>query len=192
MRLEINDNRSITLFLSDTELVERGFDIDHQERNIALINALVDEALLFAEATHDLVFMDEPFRTEVAYVPSQGAYITISFREMREEKAKETYRTVSNRERFSYRFSDLEDLIACAHKVPEAARSLGQLYAYEGKYLLFVELSAELADEVELVRSILGEYGVKREDVTLDLVQEYGKVIFAERALQEVASRFTR
>jgi negative regulator of genetic competence, sporulation and motility len=187
--MEINNNRSITLFLSDEELNIRGFEIEKHEKNIDLINELVDEALLFAESTHGFDTIDLPYKTEFAYVPSQGAYITITFKDVDPQSSQPVS---AEKEAACYQFEDFEHLVACSHSLPDALRKCGQLIVFDGKYVLGLE-QTEFAqrEDYETVLSFLGEFGMKK-NVALHLAREYGKVIFAKEALHEIAVRFVR
>lgn len=190
MKMEIMDNRTISIFISETELSSRGFDHRDHESNLAMINHFIDEALLFAESTHDFPALDMPSHTEVAYVPTQGMYITIALMETIEELVDESPEEKPHRTSLFFTVRDFEDLARCAAKMPERLRNSGKLYVYNDAYLLLLqETDFSIDEDFQTACSIVGEYA-KCFEVTSAMADTYGKVIFAGDALQEIALRF--
>ncbi|MGD8189385.1 adaptor protein MecA [Brevibacillus ginsengisoli] len=187
--MEIVDNQTITIYISEAELSTRGFDIHNHESNLTMINHFVDEALLFAESTHDFPALDMPSRTDVAYVPSQGLYITIK---LTEEKETTEIRRESHliRTGLSFAFRDFEDLTLCAAKLPERLQQVGKLYVYNGTYTLLVTGTEFTSMEDYLNACAIIEDYAQQIDVTVEMVETYGKVIMEKDAFREIKRLF--
>ncbi|MFC4403252.1 adaptor protein MecA [Gracilibacillus xinjiangensis] len=88
-------------------------------------------------------------------------------------------------------FRDLEDIIQLSH-IFETVEGMGEeLYFYNGKYMLITRFDEEYLsdDEQEDLISQILEFGSESTE-TMFVVQEYGKVIFAEDALAQVKEHF--
>ncbi|SER86939.1 adapter protein MecA 1/2 [Gracilibacillus ureilyticus] len=88
-------------------------------------------------------------------------------------------------------FRDLEDIIQLSH-VFEPVEGMGEeLYFFNGKYMLITKFDEEYLsdDEQEDLISQILEFGNESTE-TMFVVQEYGKVIFAEDALIQVKEHF--
>ncbi|KIL73104.1 adaptor protein MecA [Bacillus badius] len=91
---------------------------------------------------------------------------------------------------FMLSFNDFEDLIQLSKRtfLDELAT---QLYAYNGKYYLFVEFPEETMDEekVENTLSLLLEY-TDESGVTIHRLQEYGKCVMESHVFETVRKYF--
>ncbi|TLS37802.1 adaptor protein MecA [Pseudalkalibacillus caeni] len=90
---------------------------------------------------------------------------------------------------FMIGFHDFEDVIALSHQyTPFDAAS--ELYHFEGRYYLHVVFGEESTEEEQEDQlSQLLEFGYDAE-VTLHRVQEYGKEILSENALEQLKNHF--
>lgn len=191
MKMEILDNRTISIFLNETELSSRGYRHDDHEASLALINHWIDEALLFAESTHEFPAIDMPCRTEVAYVPSQGMYITITLTDHPEEKDETAPASHLDNSTSFFAFRDFEDITRFAAKIRMELRKNGKLYVFQNDYLLLLQESEfSLTANYEDACSIASEYGEKIMDYTSEVVDTYGKVIFEKHAIYEISRLF--
>lgn len=89
-------------------------------------------------------------------------------------------------------FKEFEDVIQASHAFPDPLMNTDQkLMHYQGKYFLYMEFSPEAYDEEEqeTIMSVLYEFA-KDTQITLAVLEEYGKVIFAEDVLAQVQSYF--
>ncbi|MGG1659792.1 adaptor protein MecA [Brevibacillus sp. NRS-1366] len=191
--MEILDNRTISIFLNETELLSRGYNHDDHEANLALINHWVDEALLFAESTHEFPAIDMPCHTEVAFVPAQGMYITITLTDQSEINTEAASANPADTciGIVIFAFRDFEDIARCAAKMREDLRKSGKLYFFKNDYLLFMqETEFSLTVDYQDALSIVSEYGEKYTDDTTEVVDTYGKAIFEKDALCEIARLF--
>lgn len=86
-------------------------------------------------------------------------------------------------------FSDFEDMIMLSHNIDSSLFS-NSLYHFDNKYYLYVTFNPETTDrEQDDLLSQLLEYGIDS-DTSIHRIQEYGKQIIAERALEDISAHF--
>lgn len=91
---------------------------------------------------------------------------------------------------FLVRFKDLEDVILLAHRL-DGESFASSLYSYEGTYYLYF-IFDELVlteDEIDGFISYITEYG-DESTRTIHWIEEYGKKIIEENALNTIATNF--
>ncbi|MDN4073686.1 adaptor protein MecA [Fictibacillus terranigra] len=87
-------------------------------------------------------------------------------------------------------FSDFEDMIMLSHNI-DSSLFANSLYHFDNKYYLYVTFNPETTDrEQDDLLSQLLEYG-SDSDASIHRIQEYGKEIIAERALEDISAHFT-
>jgi len=190
MRIEIHHD-NILLFLDDSELAERGFLMENQSENVALINEIVDDVLLFAASSTDTFSLDGSFHTEASYVPNEGAYIKITMHHNENGQTREKSEIDSSSPHVPiYRFPSVDDLIECAKKVPAHLRERGRVIHYQNAYyLLLEETDCHTDPDTLLLDAIVLEYGTKA-DLTHAVLVEYGRTIWEKAALKQIADLF--
>ncbi|OIJ10436.1 adaptor protein MecA [Anaerobacillus alkalilacustris] len=88
-------------------------------------------------------------------------------------------------------FDDFEDIISLSHHI-EVRGFNNALYHFENKYYLFVMFTDEFPeDEQDDILSQILEFGYESE-ITIHRIQEYGKEIIADEALQELRTKFDK
>ncbi|MGR9050830.1 adaptor protein MecA [Halobacillus faecis] len=92
---------------------------------------------------------------------------------------------------FTLKFNDFEDVIQLSHYVLPAESMEQRLFHYEDRYYLYIQFSDENMsdDDQENVLSQLMEYG-HESSLTIHRLEEYGKTIFNEQALESVKQYF--
>jgi adapter protein MecA 1/2 len=92
---------------------------------------------------------------------------------------------------FLIQFDDLESLISLSHRL-NSENLESKLYHYENMYYLDVIFSADLTeDEQEDRLSLILEYGFET-GLSNYVIQEYGKVILQEQALEAIRTYFSK
>lgn len=90
-------------------------------------------------------------------------------------------------------FNDLEDLIQFSHYYQEDVKGLkNRLYHYNDKYYLYLKFCQETHDDetLENYMSQILEFA-DDSDVSIHMLEEYGKKIFQENAIAQIRSYFT-
>ncbi len=89
-------------------------------------------------------------------------------------------------------FNEFESVIQVSHAFSDSLVNIEQkLLHYQDKYFLYIEFSPETydEDEQETIMSILYEFATDTQ-ITLPVLEEYGKVIFSEDVFAQVRSFF--
>ncbi|WP_408010722.1 adaptor protein MecA [Pseudalkalibacillus sp. A8] len=92
---------------------------------------------------------------------------------------------------FMIRFDDIEDVISLSHNINSESFE-DTLHHYENKYYLYVTFYDTFSEsEQDDVLSRLLEYGDET-DLTVHRIEEYGKVILSENALEQLNEYFPK
>ncbi|MDQ0162443.1 adaptor protein MecA [Bacillus alveayuensis] len=89
---------------------------------------------------------------------------------------------------FVMKFDDFEHVISLSKHELEGFRN--SLYVFEGKYYLYVEFLEENDEMIEDILSVVLEYG-QESRVTIHRLDEYGKLIMKDNALDQVRKHFS-
>ncbi|OEH91613.1 adaptor protein MecA [Bacillus solimangrovi] len=112
------------------------------------------------------------------------------FRDDNDEEEDEGFVNEEEQLRFVIVFNDFEDVIALAYNF-NAEGLFQQLYHYDNRYYLYTGFEDERYNDEEqdnLLSQVL-EYG-EESRVTIHRIEEYGKKVIAENALQEITKYF--
>ncbi|SDZ75265.1 adapter protein MecA 1/2 [Thalassobacillus cyri] len=92
---------------------------------------------------------------------------------------------------FTIRFDEFEDAIQLSHSFQSVKEFEQSMYHFEDAYYLYIQFNEDNMndDEQENILSNILEYG-NESDITIHRLQEYGKTIFAEDALNQIKSYF--
>lgn len=92
---------------------------------------------------------------------------------------------------FTLKFNDFEDIIQLSHYVLSPESMEQRLFHFVDRYYLYIQFTDEnMSDEdQENVLSQLMEYG-HESSITIHRLEEYGKTIFEDKALQSVKEYF--
>ncbi|GEN52887.1 adaptor protein MecA [Halobacillus faecis] len=92
---------------------------------------------------------------------------------------------------FTLKFNDFEDVIQLSHYVLPVESMEQRLFHFEDRYYLYIQFNDENMsdDDQENVLSQLMEYG-HESSLTIHRLEEYGKTIFNEQALDSVKEYF--
>ncbi|MGC4375402.1 adaptor protein MecA [Fictibacillus sp. Mic-4] len=91
---------------------------------------------------------------------------------------------------FLFAFTDFEDIVSLSHGVDWSLFE-SSLYYFEGRYFLYITFDPETTDrEQDDLLSQLLEYGTDSE-LSIYRIQEYGKAIIEENALEEISTHFS-
>jgi adapter protein MecA 1/2 len=90
-------------------------------------------------------------------------------------------------------FRDFEDVIQLSHYIPDVSDSMEEdsLFHYNNTYYLYMEFSQDILDDDEqedIISQVL-EFGVDS-DVTIYLLEEYGKKVFGNNTFSQVKTYF--
>lgn len=88
---------------------------------------------------------------------------------------------------FVLRFGDFEDVISLSKLNVNGSKTT--LYSFENRYYLYVDFCNMTDEEVENQLSILLEYATES-SISIHRLEEYGKLIISEHALETIKKHF--
>lgn len=213
----INEN-TVKFYISYLDIEERGFNRQeiwyNRERSEQLFWEMMDEV-----RDQDDFFVDGPLWIQVqaldkgievivtkAQISKDGQKLELPLLDKVidipiDERLESLFEEQLQQEDFMYlnkdgmlgflvKFADFEDVIALSHRL-QLKDSMNELYTYEDRYYLYVEFDETLheEEEIDVILSILLEYG-EESAMTIYRIQEYGKLIITENALETIHSHF--
>lgn len=203
MKIERLSPDKIRIFLTFDDLSERGIHKEDMWREIPKVHELFSE--MMEQAYSELGFdATGPLAVEVFALPAQGMVVIVTRGKMdashdadaEQEEEEDVYEmevTLEQSELISYAFHDFEDLVRMANVIhPMLEGDGGTLYAYKGKYIL--QLVPEESDEekdskYDALIAVLSEFG-EATSVTSAVLEEYGKLVIANDAVQVLCTHF--
>ncbi len=197
MRLERLNDDKIRIFLTFDDLTERGIEKDDMWRDIPkvheLFNDMMDEA--YTEFGFDI---SGPVAVEVFALPAQGMVVIVSRGKGEprsnddndeDEDLYELEVTIEESDQIIYSFTELEFLIQISKRLSTFFSHKNTSFYYKNKYYLV--LDSEELEEIELQKIIanMSEFG-EASTITLEMLQEYGKLIVEHDAIQTFSKYF--
>jgi len=187
---KINEN-TIRIFISFAELADRDITMadlfQRSQRSEQLFWELISQAREEVEFS-----LDQPFWIQATASSNDEFVITVIKQEEtteplpREREGKRAGR--SKVMEWIYVFADIEDLLAVVKRMPDLARVRSSLFQFEGEYYLVVS-HLGTGKKRQLAEALFDEYGEKV-DVAKPFLEEHGKLIIKERALQSLRAYF--
>lgn len=196
MRVERLGGDKIRFFLTLDDLADRGIEREDMWRDIPKVHELFHD--MMEHAYQELGFEAAgPIAVEVHALPAQGMVVVVTRGRSPDEKhddydyddsVYELEVTLEETEDVIFRFADFEDLIHAAIRVHSLVKQGGRVYAYQnGYYLVFGnDLKTE---DLETMIAILSEFG-EVSTATEPFLQEYGKTIFDQQAINQIVQYF--
>jgi adapter protein MecA 1/2 len=197
MRVERLGQDKIRIFLTFDDLTERGIEKEDMWRDIPKVHELFND--MMEQAYQELGFeVSGPVAVEVFALPAQGMVVIVTrgktgFRQEKEEEyEEEVYEmevTLEESDLILYSFRDFEHMVEAAHRINGMLTNGGSAYFYQGKYFLVLEEVDLDQERYHKLIAILSEYG-EATPTTVYVLEEYGKVVFAEDAVKEICRHF--
>lgn len=194
MKMERLSQDKIRIFLTFDDLMERGIQKEDMWREIPKVHELFSE--MMDQAYNELGFdVTGPLAVEVFALPAQGMVVIVTKGKMEaksEEDEEDVYElevTLEQSDLVSYAFSDFEYLIDAAKAVRHLVQEGGVLYHYRSQYILVIDPEEMEERDFHLLVALLSEYG-EATSVTDAVLEDYGKVIMADDAVQTLCKHF--
>lgn len=197
MRVESLGEDKVRFFLTLDDLVDRGIEKEDMWHDIPKVHELFND--MMEQAYQELGFeVAGPVAVEVFALPAQGMVVVVTRGRTpkvedhegfgSEEDVYELEVTMEETDEIIFRFTDIEYLIQAAVRVQSMVKQGGRVYVYQGKYYLVFTDDLEAA-HVESLIAVLSEFG-EASTVTDAVLQEYGKMIWAQNAIQQIVNYF--
>lgn len=191
MRIQKVNENTIRIFISFAELADRDITMADLFQRSQRSEQLFWE--LISQAREEVEFnLDQPFWIQATASSNEEFVITVIKQEDTTEtvpKEKETKKpSRSKAMEWVYAFADIEDVLSVVKRIPDFARVRSSLFEFEGEYYLVVSHLGS-GKKKQVAEALFDEYG-ELVDVAKLFLEEHGKVILKERALQNLKSHF--
>ncbi|WP_322905546.1 genetic competence negative regulator [Paenibacillus campi] len=201
MKLERLSSDKIRIFLTFDDLTERGIQKEDMWQEIPKVHDLFTE--MMDQAYTELGFdATGPLAVEVFALPAQGMVVIVTrgkydqhLGTMNEDDlADEIYEmevTLEETDFIAYSFKDFETLIEAAHTLSQNVTEAGRLYHYRDQWVFTLDpADVDMSKHAALI-AVLAEFG-DATSLTEAVLDEYGKVVMSENAIQTICEHFKR
>lgn len=201
MRVERIAKDKVRIFISYDELEERGIDRDDMWKNGKKIQEFKKVQELFWDmmetAYHEAGFeISGPIVVEAFSMPSEGVVLIVTrvpslpvgTSQDDDDDEVDIELTPDLFSPFIFQFGDFEDVVHVAHALSDYGLS-STLYRYQEAYYVYVEEDSLREEAYDAVWSILQEYGTHATTTTA-VLEEYGRVIVRQHAMETLANQF--
>jgi adapter protein MecA 1/2 len=195
MRVERLGGDKIRFFLTLDDLADRGIEKEDIWRDIPKVHELFND--MMEHAYQELGFeVTGPVAVEVFALPAQGMVVVVTRGQAPGDMAEEISQdpeiyelevTMEETKDLVFCFHDFENLVQAAHRVKHLIQG-GQVYAFQNRYYLLFGQEMQ-SDDLETLVAILSEFG-EMSTCTIPYLQEYGKVVFEDHAVQQISHYF--
>lgn len=194
MRVERISDTKVRIFISYEDLEERGIGRDEIWQNGRKIQELFWDMMEKAYVEVGFEVMG-PIAVEAFTMPTEGVMVVVSQVSAlpdEDEEHVDDEPIVSDREDspgLCYVFQDFEEAVRAAHALRSLCPAGGKLVAYNARFHLYFSPGEIDPRDEDAVAAVLGEYG-ERSKTTPAMLEEYGTVVFPERAVDQLCERF--
>ncbi|BCG59946.1 MULTISPECIES: genetic competence negative regulator [Paenibacillus] len=201
MRIERLSQDKIRIFLTFDDLSERGIQKEDMWQEVPKVHDLFTE--MMDQAYNELGFdATGPLAVEVFALPAQGMVVIVTRGKYdhhygasgEEELPDEIYEmevTLEQADSIVYTFRDFEVVVEAAHVLIGNITSAGKLYSYNNKWYLYFDPKEFEEPALSALVAVLAEFG-DSSPVTETVLDEYGKTVMAENAVQQLCAFFKR
>ncbi|MFD2115990.1 genetic competence negative regulator [Paenibacillus yanchengensis] len=200
MKIERLGQDKIRIFLTFDDLLERGIQKEDMWREPPKLHDLFSE--MMEQAYNELGFEAiGPLAVEVFAMPAQGMIVIVTrgrssrddqlLEEDLDEELYEMEVTMEQSDIIMYAFADFEDIVSVSKQFKSSGlTNSGRLYSYNEKWILVFEPDSIELNSHHAIIALLAEYG-EATSVTYAMLEEYGKIIIADEAVQQINQHFT-
>ncbi|MDF2946982.1 MAG: negative regulator of tic competence family protein [Bacillales bacterium] len=201
MRLERLNPNKFKVFLTFDDLIDRGLTKDDLWHNAPKVQQLFQD--MMKEASDELGFeMDGKLAVEIYSLQAQGMVVIVTkekiinnleedYDDDDDDDFVEMQVTLDEVHEVLFEIYSLEDVIDMAYRVCDFGNIPAKLYMYDSLYYLYIDpINIETVD-IDVLISILSEYG-NPSVRTIHRIQEYGKVLFNEQAINNIIKYFKK
>lgn len=193
MRLERLNADKIKIFLTFDDLNERGIKKEELWQDLPKVHQLFRD--MMTEASAELGFIAEgQIAVEVFSLPAQGMVVIVSKGEsspdlIEDDEYIEMQVTLDESDEIFYEFQSFEDVIGLAGRLYPLGIDGGALYSFHSGYFLFLHPDEMASGDYDMTIALLSEFG-SPSTTTTHRVQEYGKTLMPEKALENIYLTF--
>lgn len=193
MRVEKIATNKVRIFISYEDLSARGIDRDEIWQNGKKVQELFWDMMevAYAEVGFEMV---GPIAVEAFTMPTEGVIVVVTQVPSLPGQVDEKEDTDEDLMHdpfgaFVFSFADFEEVARVAKSLVAVGQLCASLYVYKDVYHLYFEDDAIPEDKYDTVWAVLHEYG-ELASVTRAVLDEYGKLILGEDALERIVELF--
>ncbi len=190
MRLERISVNQFKIFLTYTDLKERGYSKEELWNNLPKANELFQDMLY--EACDELgIELDGKLVVQVYMLQAQGMVIVVTQKNdgLADDDFIELKVTMDESKELMFVFDEFEDLIQAANSFIKAGQYPASLYHYEDFYYVNIHDDYLTESSQEEIISILSEFS-SPSTMTSYVLEEYGKCIIRKEAFETIQHYF--
>lgn len=191
MRVERLSSEQFTVFLTFDDLVERGFTNDNLWDDFSSVQDLFSEVMY--DASDELeIELDGSLLVQVYLMQAQGMHVTVTQIDNtinEDDDYIEMKVTLDESDELMFSFSDFEDLIQVSSYLSPYGVTEGKVYFYNDHYYYLLEKNEFEQAKKEMIIALLSEYA-HSSIITPDRLQEYGKIIYENKAIEQIIKLF--
>ncbi|MCU9613732.1 adaptor protein MecA [Caldibacillus lycopersici] len=192
MRLERVGGNQIKITLTYEELADHGFSEEDVGKDPSKWNQLFINIINVASKEYEIL-LEDTVLIDIFSFHSQGMVLVITLIEnddffdlVDDTREMEWEDALSASNSLFYIFEEIEDVIQFSIRIYPKFQG-GQLLSYNEKYYLFLYIANESL--LSNISSLASEYGDPA-TIGFPFVQEYGKIIISENAIQQLNHYF--
>lgn len=186
MRIERLSDDQFTIFLTFDDLVERGFTKDDLWHDASSVRSLFSDMMY--EASSELGFeLEGMLLVQVHLMQAQGMHVIVTqdYDNTWDDDFIEMKVTLDESDELLFSFHEFEDVIQVSIHLFDLGIENGEVYFMEDRYYMLINEEDLLEMNKEDVISVMSEYA-NPSIVTSYRLKEYGKVIFASKAIKQI------
>lgn len=191
MRVERLSSHQFTIFLTFDDLIERGFTSNEIWHDAASVRELFSEMMYDASDELDIE-LDGMLLVQVFMMQAQGMHILVTQTydlDHEDEDFIEMKVTLDESHELIFAFQDFEDIIQLASYLAPLGITNGQVYHLDEQYYMLFDEDNLTDTEKENLIAVVSEYA-NSSIVTSHRLKEYGKVIYREKAIDQLIAHF--
>jgi len=185
MMEEVNNKEDFTIdgpLWIQVQALEKGLEIIVTRSQLSKDDEFSDHPL------DDKAIIDLPVEERIEKLLESKFGRSKEIAELKENEEEETTELS-----IAFKFNEFEDVIQLSHYLQDIYECTEKsLYSYRDNYYLFVKFLETLPegdDHWDLISQIL-EFGTKSK-ISIHVLEEYGKVVFKEKALSQIKALFS-
>ncbi|MCY0874990.1 MAG: adaptor protein MecA [Firmicutes bacterium] len=193
MRVEKIATNKVRIFISYEDLSARGIDRDEIWQNGKKVQELFWDMMevAYAEVGFEMI---GPIAVEAFTMPTEGVVVVVTQvpslpGQVDTQDSQDDELAHDPFGAFVFAFTDFEEVARLARALVNAGQLDASLYVYREVYHLYFEDESIPEENYDTVWAVLHEYG-ELASVTRAVLDEYGKLIMADGALEQIARLF--
>lgn len=192
MRIERISENQFSMYVTFSDLIERGLFMNHLGRHRANLKLLF--STMMYEASRHLGFpLKGVLLIQVHFLQAQGMHIFVTQKE--QENVNDDYLemqvTLADCNQLLFAFIDFEHIIQVSSYLSSFSITNGSVYYYDHHYYMMLKKDDLGLQNVEDIVAIMSEYS-KPSMISANHLKNNGKIIFEKNAVKQIVKHFIK